>query len=289
MTTTFVPRADWGHTGPRGGHILAAGYARSLVIHHTPGQQPDNYDDAVAEMRQILGTHLGNGWADIGYSWVVWGGYAFEGRGFFRSGAHAPSVNSTSVGVAFLLDGRQRLPTDQEWQAVRDVMARAVAEGAADPGFRVVGHRDVVATECPGQPLYDHLGDYDTLAPAATPPATPPVSTRRRRAAVPLSTRRPGSAPGRYVHDLFVPRANDRVIARLVDPANAAARPVVTVHWGSGLGPVYEGPLGAGNDGGPLDEDLGVPGLCDRWEAGAVGLCSVVCAHEVILELDPAG
>lgn len=173
--TVFVSRADWGHTGPRGGHILGAGYARALVIHHTPGQQPASYDDAVAEMRQVLRTHLGNGWADIGYSWVVWGGYAFEGRGFFRSGAHAPGVNSTSVGVAFLLDGRRRLPTADEWQAVRDVMARAVAEGAASPGFRVTGHRDVVATECPGQPLYDRLGDYDTLAPANTPP-TPPAT-----------------------------------------------------------------------------------------------------------------
>lgn len=168
--TTFVTRAGWGHTGPRGGHPIPGSQVDKVVFHHTPGQDPATYDRAVFEMGRILGWHRdSNGWDDIGYTWVVWDRYAFEGRGFVRSGAHAPGANSTSVGVAFLMDGRNRTPTPVEWQTARDVMTEAVRVGACRPGFTVGGHRDHVSTSCPGDLTYRHLADFHSFAPAAPP------------------------------------------------------------------------------------------------------------------------
>lgn len=154
------------------------GVVSQAVVHHTPGQDPAGYDQAVAEMRAILAGHLANSWGDIGYTWVVWDRYAFEARGFGRTGAHAPGVNSSSIGIAYLLDGRYRLPTAVEWATGRDIMARAGAEGYATPGYTVSGHRDHVATECPGGLVYAALGDWwadPGFGPAETPPETEPA------------------------------------------------------------------------------------------------------------------
>lgn len=175
--TTFITRAGWGHYGLRGGYSIAGNQVDKAVFHHTPGQDPHGgYGAAIEELHQVLGGHLSNGWGDIGYSWLVSGEYAFEGRGFWRSGAHAPGANSTSVGIAFLLDGRNRQPTPTEWQAARDIMARAVHEGACQGAYGIYGHRDWVATECPSHYVYDHLTDYwaTDLAPAAEPPEEEP-------------------------------------------------------------------------------------------------------------------
>lgn len=177
MNTEFVTRLGWGHFGPRGGHDISATRVDLAVCHHTPGQQPTTYREACEDLQRILSSHLRNGWADIGYTWVVWDRYAFEGRGWGRTGAHAPGANSTSVGIAFLLDGRRRAPTPVEWQTARDVMSQGITLGHVRPGYRVTGHRDWAPTECPSQPVYDRLGDFAAAVPPAEASFAPAGST----------------------------------------------------------------------------------------------------------------
>lgn len=174
--TTFVSRADWGHTGDRGGYAIPGSQVDKLVCHHTPHQDPATYAQAIEELHQVLTGHLFNGWGDGGYSWLVWHSFAFEMRGYLRTGAHAPGANSTSIGIAFLMDGRYRTPTATEWQSARDVMAYGVEHGYCVPSYTVSGHRDHVATACPGDLTYSRLGDYwstPIIHPAAPTPKPP--------------------------------------------------------------------------------------------------------------------
>jgi hypothetical protein len=168
--TEWVARSEYGNHLARGGHDISGVRVAYEVDHHTPNQEPDSIDEAITECSKILGYHLNNGWADIGYTWLVHGDYAIEGRGFGRTGAHAPGANSNSVGIAFLLDGRNRQPTATEWSTAKAIMDRGVAEGFVSPAYLVRGHRDFVLTECPAIHVYSHIHDPRGGTPILVPP-----------------------------------------------------------------------------------------------------------------------
>jgi peptidoglycan recognition protein len=63
--------------------------------------------------RGIQDWHInGNGWCDIGYSFLVGGdGNVYEGRGWDEIGAHTGGFNSVGYGVCFLGSFTSQLPT----------------------------------------------------------------------------------------------------------------------------------------------------------------------------------
>lgn len=172
----WVPRETWGHPDPRnhGGNFVGVIRQPYLVEHHTPGQDPTTYDEAVEEMQQIYNTHVnGNGWADIGYNTLVWGDFVFEGRGFGYTGAHAPGANSISIGNAFIMDGRFREPTDVERASYQWMVKQAQLFGYLSLNPKQTGHRDWVATTCPGDVAYSAM--WELAVPVTTPDPTPPI------------------------------------------------------------------------------------------------------------------
>ena len=173
----FVPRETWGHPHPDdpGGNFLGVQRLPFVVEHHTPGQMPTTYAQAVTEVRKIYVGHIAQGWQDIGYTDLVWDEYVFEGRGFGWTGAHAPGANSTSIGVAFILDGRFRAPTDREQQTIRELCDAAITYGYLMPSFDSTGHRDWVSTTCPGDLPYAHVDDVEH--PLGPPPNPQPQPT----------------------------------------------------------------------------------------------------------------
>lgn len=169
LMATFITRAGWGSRYGTGGHSI--GQVGDVVLHHTPGQDGQGeWNEAVAQVQAIEYGHVvKNGWSAIGYTWLVSGDYAFEGRGFGRSGAHAPGANSSSIGIAFILDGRYRAPTNVEWATAAAVVRRAVLEGHLSRSWQVQGHRDWVATECPARLIYDSLGSLRAAVDGSLP------------------------------------------------------------------------------------------------------------------------
>lgn len=171
--TEFVSRKQWGSQYGTAGHII--GPVNKAVCHHTPGQDGmGDYTRALAEVRRIEKNHVeGNGWSAIGYTWLVSGQYAFEGRGFGRSGAHAPGANSSSVGIAFLLDARDRQPTPIEWHTAAEVVRAGINGGWITSVWGAYGHRDFVATLCPGELIYGSLqallDAFNNPLPSSTP------------------------------------------------------------------------------------------------------------------------
>ena len=166
--------------------------AKVLFVHHTAGTNTYSCADSPAIVRGILAYHVtSQGWNDIGYNFLVDKcGTLFEGRkgGVDKPviGAHTYGFNTNSAGIAVL----GTYITDQVPAATAATVAKVAAyklglaghepstraeltEGVADGKFpkgtvvsfnRVSGHRDGVATECPGDALYAQLAGIRTQA-----------------------------------------------------------------------------------------------------------------------------
>ena len=157
---TYETRAQWGATGGPGGYRI--GQVSEVVVHHFWRPHTDAHVTAAYERSVVQGVqdfHESKGWGDIGYQWVVFqSGRAYEGRGWFRTGAHCRGKNSTTVGLCFAIDGDAHVPTIGAWATARQILAEGVQVGALTRDYRVTGHTDYAAKSCPGTRTYPMLG-----------------------------------------------------------------------------------------------------------------------------------
>lgn len=96
-------------------------------------------------------------------------GYMYEGRGWHWVGAHTRGHNSRGFGVAFLGDYTAVLPDRAALRTVRDMFPRcAVRAGLLRPDYKLLGHRQLVPTDCPGDALFQLLRTwphFDAVSP----------------------------------------------------------------------------------------------------------------------------
>jgi hypothetical protein len=178
-------------------------------------------------MRDIDAGHRANGWAGIGYNFVVMlDGTIWEGRGWGLVGAHCPLHNRSAWGVQVHIGGDQK-PSPQALQSVDALYD----EGSRRAGRLLAkrGHRDGYATECPGAALYAWV-----RAGMPVPPVVQPETGRIVDLAVQVS----GSRIGVGVHERYNPPVRcagdiELQILRGLAPAQS---------WQS----VWRGPLTAG-------------------------------------------
>ncbi len=139
-------------------------------------------------IRGIYAYHMqSRGWCDIGYNFLVDRfGRIWEGRygGVDKAvvGAHAAGVNSVMFGASVLGDFQTAEPPSAVTTALRnliawkagvhrfDVLGTTVVEGTTYNN--ISGHRNVNATDCPGQYLYAKLPALRTATAALSPSAT---------------------------------------------------------------------------------------------------------------------
>jgi hypothetical protein len=126
-----------------------------VVIHHT------GCNDIDASAEQIHGWHLGNGWAGIGYHYVIRKDGTIErGRPEWAIGSHAYGENSHTIGIHLSGDFEQAQPTSQQIEKcallIADICERYGLPINVDT---VVGHGELMATSCPGKNLQALLDD----------------------------------------------------------------------------------------------------------------------------------
>jgi hypothetical protein len=224
-------RADWGAdesiTGWSKGTETQAFYpAQVLTVHHSAGSNDPNQDYS-ATVRAIFSYHVqSNGWADIGYQYLLDGrGAVYEGRSAGHTsrscltaggdgsdfahetmtdrvvnGAHVGDFNAGNVGVALLgcyeattaCSGDTR-PPGAAVDGLEGLLASLSGRHGLDPQGTVryvnpitgtsrdvatiSGHRDWLATACPGSTLYAVLPTIRVDVAArmdGTPPPPPP-------------------------------------------------------------------------------------------------------------------
>ncbi len=203
---TILSRASWGAAPPR---VLSgrADDTRFAVVHHSVSANAYSSTQVPGILRSVQQYHLSQGWDDIGYNFAVDRfGRTWEAR--YAStvapviGGHAKGFNSGSVGIVMLGEFGAAAPTDAAVRAVGDLAGWKLGVHGADPRGstteisggstsipdgrvvtlpRVIGHRDISSTSCPGSNLYARLGTIRSIAAARYDAVQ---AQRRRNAAV---------------------------------------------------------------------------------------------------------
>ena len=129
---------------------VSPGEVVGFTVHHTAG--PSTQTPAAI---QHFHQH-GRGWVDVGYARLVVdnGDHAVivEGRGYGAELAHALGHNRSHVGVAVIGTYDTALPSAHALAAV--AICHAEAEEWAGKSLTPGGHRDLMATNCPGDALH---------------------------------------------------------------------------------------------------------------------------------------
>ncbi|XP_050668453.1 peptidoglycan-recognition protein LB-like [Leptidea sinapis] len=160
---TFVSREKWGALPPVS-VIQLNSPVNFVIIHHSYLPAACfNFITCAAAMRSMQNFHqLTNQWADIGYNFAVGSdGAVYEGRGWDAVGAHAAGYNSQSIGIVLIGDWISSVPPSVQLQAAKDLISIGVELGYIRPDYQLIGHRQVRATECPGDALYNEISNWE--------------------------------------------------------------------------------------------------------------------------------
>ncbi|CAM9685358.1 peptidoglycan-recognition protein SC2-like [Lampetra fluviatilis] len=153
----IVSRSGWGARSPNGITSMPVP-VYYFIIHHTA--TPTCSDEAAcsARVRSIQNYHMdSNGWSDIGYSFLVGGdGNVYEGRGWDRQGAHTSGYN-THLAASFIGDFTSSKPVASAITAAKALITCAINKGKLKSSYRLIGHRQVGSTTCPGDALYNEI------------------------------------------------------------------------------------------------------------------------------------
>lgn len=161
-----VSRAEWGARPPRA--VTVDAVTTEAYLHHTAGA-----GNGAQYMRAMQDYHMGKGWNDIAYNYVVDPDSleVYEGRGaHVRPGAQY-GYNRGTVAVCVMGDYRTKPATD-ELYAVLALVMRALYQNDAGPALFTGGHRDAPgqSTSCPAELDYRQVN----ALLEGTPPPTPP-------------------------------------------------------------------------------------------------------------------
>lgn len=186
---TYYTREQWGSDRPKGGYPMGGPVQEAYVHHFNSNIQPENtVAGAMARVRQCQKYHGDtNGWGDIGYSFLVDQlGNIYEGRGWFRTGAHTYGFNSVGYGICWLGDSNVALPSSAALRAIAECIQMGISAGALIPNVVVlaghtVAHRDRVPdTSCCGDPMYAQLPEIRAYVMGLVPnvPQKPPTQSK---------------------------------------------------------------------------------------------------------------
>lgn len=125
---------------PTTGGFVRRGRTDEIILHHAEASH--------ASVEDINQWHLERGWTGIGYHFYIRkDGRIYRGRPEWAVGAHAKGHNDKSIGIccegAYMTETMPKAQFDALVGLVREEMAKY-------PGAKVLRHRDVNSTDCPG-------------------------------------------------------------------------------------------------------------------------------------------
>ena len=201
LPVAVTTRAEWGANASYMSWDPEYARAGHVVVHHTAGTNSYSAGQSASIVRGIYYYHaVVLDWGDIGYNFLVDKfGTVFEGRsgsvaapaGKMSVGAHARGVNTGTMGISMMGDYSAVSPSDAQLSSVGKMagwfLKRAgISDVAGWAGLhvwtteryqagstismpRILGHRDVGYTTCPGNVGYSRLGAIRTIAQSQSP------------------------------------------------------------------------------------------------------------------------
>lgn len=148
-------------TGLRFARPLAERAATNFFVIHHIGDC--SRDVPAAEIHQW---HLNNGWAGIGYHYVIRKDGTIErGRPRWALGSHCYGFNNESIGINVVGNLQESQPTNAQIESLTNLVAELCEIYDFEPNEdTVVGHRDKNSTSCPGDLMYNRLGEVRSKA-----------------------------------------------------------------------------------------------------------------------------
>jgi hypothetical protein len=197
-------RSAWGARPPKQ-RLSITSDLKLAIVHHSVNANSYSAADVPALLRSMQAYHMDvNGWDDIAYNFAVDRfGQAWEARGGGVTnvvlGGHSQGFNSGTVGVVAIGDFRSAVPPSATIESISQVIAWKFAIHGVGPTSsvpfttngsakyaagttirlpRIVGHRDVQLTECPGAQLYSKLGTIRARVSQLVPAYQPLAATQ---------------------------------------------------------------------------------------------------------------
>lgn len=157
---------NWGRRPAKCKDANPIGVNSVLFVHYSAsdGEGIDKKGEPVATIRNIQNFHMdGRGWCDIAYSYLIVQQRGifkkpliFKGRGFGVIPASQEGHNTGNVSVCVIADSNDKIKRSTI-RAIAWLVRRC-------PATRVMGHRDVGSTDCPGNKLYAKVPHLDRIA-----------------------------------------------------------------------------------------------------------------------------
>ena len=198
LPVAVTTRAEWGANASYMSWDPEYARAGHVVVHHTAGTNSYSAGQSASIVRGIYYYHAVTlGWGDIGYNFLVDKfGTVFEGRsgsvaapaGTMSIGAHARGVNTGTMGISMMGDYSTVSPSDAQlssvgkmaewflkragisdvtgWASLHVWTTERYQAGSTISMPRILGHRDVGYTTCPGNVGYSKLGAIRAIAKA---------------------------------------------------------------------------------------------------------------------------
>ena len=217
LRPAIVTRAQWGADESIRRPIDYNTTIKAIVVHHTVNANDYTRAQVPAIIRSIYAYHVkGRGWSDVGYNFLVDRfGTVYEGRkgsiDKLARGVHTGGFNTYTMGIAAIGNYGTVAPSAALLNSIAQVAAWKLAPFGRDPlgtttltagigstrqppGWTgpvsvISGHRDLAATACPGQLLYNQLPTIRAKVAAllvpitavtaveAAPPGSPVIAT----------------------------------------------------------------------------------------------------------------
>ncbi|KPJ11532.1 Peptidoglycan-recognition protein LB [Papilio machaon] len=118
--------------------------------------------ECFSAMKSMQDYHNSMEWGDIGYHFCVGSnGGVYEGRGWNVVGIHAGRANNHSYGICLIGDWRVATPPKTMLESTKRLISIGVENGSISPNYKLIGHNQVMATECPGTALFNIISTWN--------------------------------------------------------------------------------------------------------------------------------
>lgn len=115
-----------------------------------------------------------NHWSDIAYNFLLGGdGLAYVGRDWDFEGAHTFHYNNISIGVSFIGNFDDVMPTKNQLEAAKKLLELGVELGKISEDYILLGQRQVAQTLSPGDALYHIIKTWPHWSSVISKPGEP--------------------------------------------------------------------------------------------------------------------
>lgn len=168
----IIARSEWKARSPKR-PFTVQGTVDEVWLHHTAGSAGDVGAPTNHLVYETQRQHQEDqGWNDIAYNFLVdRNGVVYEGRGGHVMGGATKGRNATSQSICWLGNYESVRPTNEQIEATRWLLEHGADKRWWSRPLLSGGHRDVVATACPGR--YAYLAIDEINEPGSAPVQDP--------------------------------------------------------------------------------------------------------------------